>query len=408
MEEEEIDLRDYIRMVRREWKIILAVPLVACIVSAVISFRLPKIYSASSLLGILETVVTVEGGGIQRFGLKADFYKTLATDGRVAQEIIEKLRLNQPPDDLTVGGLIGMVSVKVEPEASILKITVEANSPGRAKAIADAMAEKMVEINRDLLSAQAGKSKGFFGDQVRGAKAKMEKAEEELLSFRKKANLSVLRQRVNNLLTQRGEFEVQFGDLVAKIETEETALREVSRHFESQEKTFKLSKSLSDDPVFREMMAKIIGKDLTGPPGLKMESEEVDPLYQSLQKQLTDTTINLSVLKKGKSVLEKRITENEIELSRLQKELDDKEAELTRLERAVNISREEYLVFARKEALSKTMGAVSVGDIVLIARAVEPSKPIKPRKKQNVLISGILGLMVGFGCGAFTEYIKKT
>lgn len=408
MEEKEVDLRDYIRMVRKRWKIILGVPLMACVVSALVSFQLPKKYSASSLLGILETVATDEQGRVQRFGLKADFYETLAKNEQIAQEIIKELRLDQSLDNLTVKGLIGMVSTRVEPKTSILKITVEANTPERAKDIADVIAEKMIEVNHRLLSIQVKKGRGFFGDQVKEAKVKMDKAEKELLSFKKKMNLVVLSQRVNNLLNQRGKFEVNFDDLLAKIEIEKTSLKEISKHFESQEETFKLSRSLSEDSAFREIMAKITGENLAGLLSLKMESEMVNPLHQSLRKRLTDTMINLSLLEERKLVLKKRILENKIELSKLQKELDDKEAELTRLKRITSISREEYLIFVRKEILSKTIGAVSIGDIILIARAVKPRKPIKPKKRQNILISGILGLMAGFFCASFTEYIKKT
>lgn len=408
MEEKEIDLRDYIRMVKKRWKIILIVPLVACIISALVSFRLPKKYVASSLLGILETVATDEQGRIQRFGLKADFYETVVKNEQIVQEIIEELRLKQPPDNLTVKELIGMISTQTKPETSTLRITVEANTPQRAKDIANAIAEKMVEINRHLLGAQANKAKDFFGDQVKEAEVRMDKAEKGLLNFRKEADLDVLRQRVNNLLMQRGKFEIEFDDLLASIKIEETSLKQIGEHFEAQEKTFKLSKSLSEELPLREIMAKIAEEDLTALLGLKMESETVNPLYETLRKRLTDTMINLSLLEEKKSVLEKRIAKNEVELSRLEKELADKEAELIHLERVTTISREEYSMFVRKQASHKTMGAVSVGDITIIARAIEPTKPIKPKKRQNVLISGVLGLMIGFVSACLAEYFEKT
>lgn len=139
-------------------------------------------------------------------------------------------------------------------------------------------------------------------------------------------------------------------------------------------------------------MAKLADEELTALLGVKMESETLNPLYQTLRARLTNSIINLSLMEKQKSILEKRIVKNEVELSRLQKELADKEAELIRLERITTISREEYSMFVRKQALYKTMGAVSVGDIAIIARAIEPTNPIKPKKKQNVLIGGFLGL----------------
>lgn len=52
MEEKEVDLRDYLRMIKKRWKIILIIFLVSTITSGVVSFRLPKTYESVAMVRI--------------------------------------------------------------------------------------------------------------------------------------------------------------------------------------------------------------------------------------------------------------------------------------------------------------------------------------------------------------------
>ena len=58
----------------------------------------------------------------------------------------------------------------------------------------------------------------------------------------------------------------------------------------------------------------------------------------------------------------------------------------------------------REKKMEESYGTVSTE--LLIPPAI-PESPIAPKKKQNVLIAGILGLLVGFVSAAVVEYFKK-
>ena len=65
---------------------------------------------------------------------------------------------------------------------------------------------------------------------------------------------------------------------------------------------------------------------------------------------------------------------------------------------------EQLQVELREKKMEESYGTVGT-ELVIPARV--PERPIGPKKKQNVLIAGILGLFVGVGCAAIVEYFEK-
>lgn len=107
---------------------------------------------------------------------------------------------------------------------------------------------------------------------------------------------------------------------------------------------------------------------------------------------------------------EKELTEEEEKLQyekRLEK-LPDKELRLARLERAVRVSENIYLLLLEKHQEARINEVMEFGDIIIIDKALAPDEPIKPNKKLNLAIGGILGLMAGVMLAFFGEYMDNT
>jgi len=110
-----------------------------------------------------------------------------------------------------------------------------------------------------------------------------------------------------------------------------------------------------------------------------------------------------------------RLVEMEKEINMLEKKIEelkvtDSEAKATVARgymESLERSRDRYdllLVELREKKMEESYGTVSTE---LVIPPVTPEKPIGPKKKQNVLIAGILGLFVGFVCAAIVEYFEK-
>ena len=102
MEEKEVDLRDYINMVRKRWKIILIIFLATTITSGVVSFLLPKTYEASAMvkIGKMRNTLLEEPSTI------IEIFETRPILKKVAEE------LNMPPTQEKLGELASRIRLK--------------------------------------------------------------------------------------------------------------------------------------------------------------------------------------------------------------------------------------------------------------------------------------------------------
>lgn len=128
------------------------------------------------------------------------------------------------------------------------------------------------------------------------------------------------------------------------------------------------------------------------------------------------------IFQQGKLILEeylafgkKRLVEMEKEIDMFRKKIEelgvadsDAKAMVARgymesLERSRD-RYEELRVELREKKMKESYETVSTQ---LVIPPTTPEKPIRPKKKQNVLIAGILGLIIGFFCASIVEYFEK-
>ncbi len=92
------------------------------------------------------------------------------------------------------------------------------------------------------------------------------------------------------------------------------------------------------------------------------------------------------------------------------KDFAQKEYELTRLSRGIDDNLEVYSMLLKQREESRISQAkLERGvKIKVFPPAFAPSVPIKPKKKLNVLLATILGLVSAFGLAFFVEYFDHT
>jgi len=78
------------------------------------------------------------------------------------------------------------------------------------------------------------------------------------------------------------------------------------------------------------------------------------------------------------------------------------------LEREVNTNKELYNMMSAKFKESMISQGIETANIRLVESASRPNHPFKPRKKLNILLSIIFGLMTGVGSAFFLEYLDQT
>lgn len=88
--------------------------------------------------------------------------------------------------------------------------------------------------------------------------------------------------------------------------------------------------------------------------------------------------------------------------------INQKEFELLQLNRQVEIYKRTYDNLSQKIEEARIVKAAQLGEVKIISPAIESRYPIGSKKRQNVAIAGVVGLMLGIFIAFFQEFWQKS
>jgi len=132
-----------------------------------------------------------------------------------------------------------------------------------------------------------------------------------------------------------------------------------------------------------------------------------NPIVISLEQKLMDSTVSLITKQKEVDQLNKDIDKFSQDIDALKKQLALESLQQTRIERKVSTVKSTYNMLSQKLEDARIASTIKTGEVRIVSLATEPRSPIRPRKKQNILIGGVLGIFVGVLGAFFVDYWKK-
>jgi len=147
IQEEEINLREYINVLLKRKGIIILIFLIAVITAAIASyFIIEPIYQANAV--IMVSKPEIENSIVSEPSLED--YKNLITDNVLEEELIKKLNLNKPPPGLTPYDLEQMLTVELPKSTNLIKMNLQASDPKLTKDMLNVWATLFIEKNKRL------------------------------------------------------------------------------------------------------------------------------------------------------------------------------------------------------------------------------------------------------------------
>jgi non-specific protein-tyrosine kinase len=136
-----VELRDYVRVLRRGWALVLMCVVAGGLLAATATWRATKVYAASVTMVVSSSAEQAEGaasayqaGLLPQLRMKS-YAKLIVTD-RVAGAVIDRLGLPENPDSLR-----RRIAAQAVPDTVLLQATVHDSDRGRARQIADAVGD---------------------------------------------------------------------------------------------------------------------------------------------------------------------------------------------------------------------------------------------------------------------------
>jgi succinoglycan biosynthesis transport protein ExoP len=405
--EEEIDLREYVDVIVKHWKWIAGITLVAVVTAAIVSFfLLAPDYEAKAGVVIVKSrseiafepkyrTLTEEDIASRRKALEA-----LVKSSAVAAEVVAKLGSILEPEKQDATALLRMV--ETESDGDLIGIKVRGKDPSKVEAIANAWGEVYEEYVNGLYGGRVQLPEDIQA-QVTEANSNYKEAGETLAQFIGNNQIETLTQEIGakqNALADYYATKRQLDRLIADAE----ALRDQLRQEASPSLTgtgTSLSIVLLQASAFTLLSPEL-------PVQLQLTFDESDGLRGSAEEQVQDLNALLSILETRREEVQRLINEGALqqEILQLQGQLEREEARRQELTSARDLAWETYDTLARKEAEVGVASQVTDTEVRFAVPAVEPKSPVAPKKKLNIAIAGVLGLMVGVFGAFFIEFLE--
>ena len=411
IQENEIDLREYINVLLKRKGIIILIFLIAVITAALVSyFYLKPVYEASTILMISKPKYQVElEPKIQtQFTPEVSLatYESLIKDREIEKEVIKKLNLDQPPYELTPDSLQGMITIESLKNINLIKLNLQAGDPKLAKDIANIWAGLFVEKNKDLNLQESKEAQRFIEEQLKISNQNLSTIEEEIREFDETNKIKIMDNEIKGKTAKALNYDLRLADIKLSLQKEKAMKEQVIIALNEQDKVVKLSKSITNDQFFHQLMSNITNGNFSDI-NLSYVSEETNPIYYDLVQQLISTDISINSLQAEEKQLKENIDDYWERIENLKQELAQEKLTQSRLEREYNTAKGVYDVLSQKNEEVKIAVATESGLVKIASLAYEPRFPIKPNKKLNILIAGVLGLFVGIFVAFFLEFWQK-
>jgi capsular exopolysaccharide synthesis family protein len=445
--ESELNLAEYVGMLRRHWKLA-AVCCALGLAGAGVHYAItPKAYQATTIIQIERRNLTPLGN-IQNPWLEnywnMEFYPTqyeLLQSRGLAERVVKSLDLMEDPafnpraareaakggtaeaDEAVLGALADQLrgGLAVDPvrNTQLVQLSFRAASPEFAAKAANAFAESYIDMGVEDRFATAGKASTFLSSQIEKLKEEIQDKETQLQAFSRRSDIvtmdpaaNVTLKRLEALNTQyieakkqRIEREAQYHETLSGpresmsdslttgvVSDQRAQILKLEREYETKLKTYK--------PDFPDMVA------------LKTEIEKARQHLNEVLGEQVDKAKSTSLAAYQTASRQEQELENE--LNALKRDVINQSSaavEYTNLKVEIQTRRDLLDELMRKQ--SETEVAVRLQDtrqsnIRIIDKAMVPGGPFQPSLRKDVTYGLLLGLLFGIGCAVLIEVLDRT
>jgi uncharacterized protein involved in exopolysaccharide biosynthesis len=360
--EDEIDLRQYIAVLFKHWKLIVIVTVLAGAVALAVVLLTPQVYEAKSRVSVL----------------KGDpaLLLSLAKSNSIADAVGKEAAVNVKTADLTAGKILAAVQAKQQ--GALIEFTAQYPDPAKAAFIANGWAQQYTAYvdNFFRMAGQTPQEAGSYAGSIKKIYTEKQKA---LLDFEATSQVEKLSRDINDL----------------KLLVEMLTFRD---------KVQLLGVSAGSEPAVKTLYYTYMTRTLGGQagvtataiPGTEVSAADIENLISSVELRL-----GVSHGAPPDAVSSR--------IAGLKGRLDALTVQSTDLTAQRDAALKAYQAALAQLSAAEIAQATSGGYVRVADKAVAPDAPLPDNKKWlNVAIALVVGLIVGV-IGAFAvEYFSKT
>jgi uncharacterized protein involved in exopolysaccharide biosynthesis len=393
--EDEVDFGRHLRILRRHgWLLVIGAVAGAGLGFLVTTTR-PITYEAVTSL-IAHLPAKPASGGVDRATLRA-----FLENQTVVTNVLRELKLDQAPHHLTTQRFVsGALRVEEVPGSNLFRVRVQLEDPALAAEASRRIARQAVALNKDVAGSAGAVLRNELKPHVDEASARLEKAEEALVSYQREAQMELLQADSDALVGERGELL----KLMLDVETERARLESAEKQLKGRAPTLSAERNPKAEESLRQSTPSepITPRRDAGvdPRSLDLSNSIVNPVYQTLELQIATSRSRLAALERYRQELARRVGGPALkELTNLYQ----RQVELTRRQNDYALAQEVFEEVSLEYEKARTDLLGNSAHLQVIDEAVQPDLPLPRKRLQTVA----LGLIIGLAAGALAAFLRE-
>jgi len=447
--EYEIDLKDYLRIIRRRRGIVLGIIAVCIILSVFYFFYAPPNYTSISKI-LVKKVESL-------FGM--NYYKSPTEEELTnhiflikSHPVLDKTANSFTYDELQKMGIednkmaysrlkkaieSGRIEVSAKGESRIIQIRTTEVNPHISQLFANRLAETYRQFDIEIKKEDARSTYDFIADQTEKVQKDLEESEEQLKLFKEKYGILGMSSEIEAFIRQMSDIEMELK--VASIDAEvlEKKINAIKTRLTEQEKSLLTEASQTSYNVLVDLKRQLTNmenekanlliqgytnedqkiqkinysiqslkaKMSTVVKELLQKEGTLDPLVQmeDFMQQSVNLAIDYAVAKSRIEALEEALGYYKSKLNKIPK----RELELARLEREKDANSKIYLMLLERREQAQISEVRESGGIAILELAQLPEGPNTVSKVKKSILFLILGVLMGIGGAFVVDYVDS-
>ncbi|AOS79999.1 MULTISPECIES: chain length determinant protein EpsF [Hydrogenophaga] len=414
-------------ILRARWLVLLLTFVAVVGTTAVVSFMADKQYTATASV-VLDVKSPDPVSGMMLAGLMAPGYMATQVDiiksDRVAKRVVRNLRMDSSAAIQAQwaeatgsrGSLIDWLAellkrnldVKPSRESNVINIEYIGTDPKFAAAVANAFAQAYVDVNLDLRTEPARQYAGFFDEQTRGARERLERAQRALSDYQQRHGITSTDERLDFETAKLNETSSQLTAIQAATTDSQSKRQHRDGDSISEVMQSPLINGLKADIARQEakLTEASVNLGANHPQHQRMQTE-LNALREQLRSETDRITGSITttyeVNRQREAQLRAALQEQKTRVLELNQQRD----EMAVLRREIESAQRLFDTLSQRASQSTLESQASQTNISVLNPAVPPTEPSGPRTRLNVAIAIFLGGLLGVLLATALEFARR-
>ncbi len=459
---QEIHLTDYLHIVwKRKWLVITSFLILVSLVTFQ-TFNTKPVYKATNKILIerqFRPEATIESA-MSREDPNIEYYKTqhnLLVSENLALRVIKKLELwndstfhsVDDTDVLTdtsdlsdstvhskninstdavkqsesenatsmVGWYLSNLNIEQIKGSQIFNISFTSTLPEVAQGVANSHAHTFIEQNIQTQYKDFQQSLNWLNVQIEEQKKKVEASERSVHEYKKDKGIVFIGEQDDIISRKLAELNNILIQASAKRIERQTAYDQLDSFSLDKESIFSLPE-IKDDSVIQKLRSRLTDLNArkiemssmyrSKHPKIMEINSSVKPLEQEITNEVQRVRNTIKAELDRAIAFENSIKEALDEHKNVTLSFNEKNINFNVLQREAQSTQNIFDILLRQASEVNAISSTRRSNVRIVDEALLPTKPIRPKKTINILLSVVFGLAFGFGAAYFVEYMDKS